>query len=117
MKNQLNTAILRMSKRVIYSLLAFNFFLALFLRYKGSIGIANGTPDSWDYYLQINQIVKEGQISWIFHPLSYYGMYEPYMEVGIEECLHIEFEFNQNSFHLKDVILGKVNFNLVRIKI
>ena len=39
------------------------------------------------------------------------------MEVGIEECLHIEFEFTKNSFHLKDCILGKVSFNLVRIKI
>ena len=39
------------------------------------------------------------------------------MEVGIEECLHIEFEFNQSIFHLKDCILGKVFFNLVRIKI
>lgn len=39
------------------------------------------------------------------------------MEVGIEECLHIEFEFEKNSFHLKDCIVGKVSFNLVRIKI
>jgi vacuolar protein sorting-associated protein 26 len=39
------------------------------------------------------------------------------MEVGIEECLHIEFEFNYSKFHLKDCILGKVFFNLVRIKI
>jgi vacuolar protein sorting-associated protein 26 len=39
------------------------------------------------------------------------------MEVGIEECLHIEFEFTNSKFHLKDCILGKVNFNLVRIKI
>ena len=39
------------------------------------------------------------------------------MEVGIEECLHIEFEFNSSKFHLKDCILGKVFFNLVRIKI
>lgn len=39
------------------------------------------------------------------------------MEVGIEECLHIEFEFSHSRFHLKDCILGKVSFNLVRIKI
>ena len=39
------------------------------------------------------------------------------MEVGIEECLHIEFEFNQQKYHLRDCILGKVSFNLVRIKI
>ena len=39
------------------------------------------------------------------------------MEVGIEECLHIEFEFTRSKFHLKDCIVGLVRFNLVRIKI
>ena len=39
------------------------------------------------------------------------------MEVGIEDCLHIEFEFDKNKYHLRDVILGKVHFRLVRIKI
>ena len=39
------------------------------------------------------------------------------MEVGIEDCLHIEFEFTNSKVHLKDCILGKVNFNLVRIKL
>ncbi|KAL0824646.1 hypothetical protein Bca101_048323 [Brassica carinata] len=39
------------------------------------------------------------------------------MEVGIEDCLHIEFEYNKSKYHLKDVILGKVYFLLVRIKI
>lgn len=39
------------------------------------------------------------------------------MEVGIEECLHIEFEFTRSRFHLKDCIMGIVRFNLVRIKI
>jgi vacuolar protein sorting-associated protein 26 len=39
------------------------------------------------------------------------------MEVGIEDCLHIEFEFVSSKFHLKDCILGKINFNLVRIKL
>lgn len=39
------------------------------------------------------------------------------MEVGIEECLHIEFEYDKNSYHLKDVINGRINFLLVRIKI
>lgn len=39
------------------------------------------------------------------------------MEVGIEDCLHIEFEFDKQKYHLKDVILGKIYFLLVRIKI
>ena len=39
------------------------------------------------------------------------------MEVGIEDCLHIEFEFTKSVYTMKDCILGKVFFNLVRIKI
>ena len=55
------------------------------------------------------------------------------MEVGIEESLHIEFEYNRSKYHLKDVIVGarpnphspahslagagKIYFLLVRIKI
>jgi len=39
------------------------------------------------------------------------------MEVGIEDCLHIEFEYNKSRYHLKDVIVGKIYFLLVRIKI
>ncbi|KAH0859357.1 hypothetical protein HID58_087618 [Brassica napus] len=42
---------------------------------------------------------------------------EIHMEVGIEDCLHIEFEYNKSKYHLKDVILGKIYFLLVRIKI
>mmetsp|Transcript_105231 Transcript_105231/g.226912 ORF Transcript_105231/g.226912 Transcript_105231/m.226912 type:complete len:304 (-) Transcript_105231:154-1065(-) len=39
------------------------------------------------------------------------------MEVGIEDCLHIEFEYDKQKYHLKDVVLGKIYFLLVRIKI
>jgi len=39
------------------------------------------------------------------------------MEVGIEECLHIEFEYQSSKYTLKDVVTGNVFFNLVRIKI
>ena len=39
------------------------------------------------------------------------------MEVGIEECLHIEFEYDRKHYHLRDVIQGKIHFLLVRIKI
>uniref|UniRef100_A0A1I8BZP7 Vacuolar protein sorting-associated protein 26 n=1 Tax=Meloidogyne hapla TaxID=6305 RepID=A0A1I8BZP7_MELHA len=34
------------------------------------------------------------------------------MEVGIEDCLHIEFEYNKSRYHLKDVIVGKIYFLL-----
>jgi len=39
------------------------------------------------------------------------------MEVGIEDCLHIEFEYERSKYHLKDCVIGKVYFLLVRIKI
>ena len=43
--------------------------------------------------------------------------YKICFQVGIEECLHIEFEYNKSKYHLKDVIVGKIYFLLVRIKI
>ena len=39
------------------------------------------------------------------------------MEVGIEDCLHIEFSYNKTHYHLKDCLEGKVSFQLVKIKI
>lgn len=39
------------------------------------------------------------------------------MEVGIEDCLHIEFEYARCKYHLTDVVIGKIYFLLVRIKI
>jgi vacuolar protein sorting-associated protein 26 len=39
------------------------------------------------------------------------------MEVGIEDCLHIEFEYDRRVYHLTDTIRGKIHFLLVRIKI
>jgi|Transcript_12631 vacuolar protein sorting-associated protein 26 len=39
------------------------------------------------------------------------------MEVGIEDCLHIEFEYAKGKYHLRDVVVGKIFFLLVRIKI
>ena len=39
------------------------------------------------------------------------------MEVGIEDCLHIEFEYGKDTYHLEDVVIGRINFMLVRIKL
>ncbi|KAG2493560.1 hypothetical protein HYH03_008374 [Edaphochlamys debaryana] len=39
------------------------------------------------------------------------------MEVGIEDCLHIEFEYDKAKYHLRDVVVGKIFFLLVRIKL
>ena len=35
------------------------------------------------------------------------------MEVGIEDCLHIEFEYNKSQYHLRDCVVGKIYFLLV----
>ncbi|XP_055899556.1 vacuolar protein sorting-associated protein 26B-like isoform X4 [Biomphalaria glabrata] len=66
---------------------------------------------------RISDTVKEQDI--IVHTLSQYPEMNSSikMEVGIEDCLHIEFEYNKSKYHLKDVIVGKIYFLLVRIKI
>ncbi|GLH07960.1 Vacuolar protein sorting-associated protein 26 [Gryllus bimaculatus] len=66
---------------------------------------------------RLSDIVKEMDI--VVHTLSSYPDMNNSikMEVGIEDCLHIEFEYNKSKYHLKDVIVGKIYFLLVRIKI
>nr|ODN92886.1 vacuolar protein sorting 26 [Cryptococcus depauperatus CBS 7855] len=71
------------------------------------------------YYLRVsmNRAVKEREVwvhSYRMPPEANVGIK---MEVGIEDCLHIEFEYNKAKYHLKDVIVGKIYFLLVRIKI
>jgi hypothetical protein len=39
------------------------------------------------------------------------------MEVGIEDCLHIEFEYDRARYGLKDVVVGRIHFLLVRIRL
>lgn len=39
------------------------------------------------------------------------------MEVGIEDCLHIEFEYDKATYDAKGVVVGRVYFFLVRIRI
>lgn len=65
----------------------------------------------------VSDIVKERDIA--VHTLSHYPELNNSikMEVGIEDCLHIEFEYNKSKYHLRDVIVGKIYFLLVRIKI
>ncbi|XP_049955782.1 vacuolar protein sorting-associated protein 26B-like [Schistocerca serialis cubense] len=66
---------------------------------------------------RLSDIIKEMDI--VVHTLSCYPEMNNSikMEVGIEDCLHIEFEYNKSKYHLKDVIVGKIYFLLVRIKI
>lgn len=66
---------------------------------------------------RLTDIIREVDIA--VHTLSSYpDTNSPIkMEVGIEDCLHIEFEYNKSKYHLRDVIVGKIYFLLVRIKI
>lgn len=85
--------------------------------------VYNGSNVRLRYFLRativrrLSDIVKEVDIA--VHTLcSYPDTNIPIkMEVGIEDCLHIEFEYNKSKYHLKDVIVGKIYFLLVRIKI
>lgn len=82
-----------------------------------------GTNVKLRYFLRVvvvrrlSDIVREMDI--IVHTLSSYPDVNKSikMEVGIEDCLHIEFEYNRSKYHLRDVIVGKIYFFLVRIKI
>ena len=85
---------------------------------------------------RLSDVVKEKDI-WVHSykmPTTSESNNSIKMEVGIEDCLHIEFEYNKSKYaytpllrlthrlssgryHLKDVIVGKIYFLLVRIKI
>lgn len=39
------------------------------------------------------------------------------VEVGIEDCLHIEFQYDKEKYHLSDVIMGNIHFVVAKIKI
>jgi vacuolar protein sorting-associated protein 26 len=39
------------------------------------------------------------------------------LEVGIEDCLHIEFEYSRTRYHLGDVVTGRIEFMELGIKL
>lgn len=77
------------------------YFIRFFLETKKSLSNVVSETDlwihRWEPVPEINNTIK--------------------MEVGIEDCLHIEFEYDKSKYHLKDVIIGKIFFLLVKIKI
>lgn len=83
----------------------------------------NGVNVKLRYFLRLtvikrfSNITKEEDI--FVHTLSAYPESNSSikMEVGIEDCLHIEFEYNKSKYHLRDAIIGKIYFLLVRIKV
>lgn len=98
------------AKESIYSfLMCFAFFVRLIFRYFLRFTVLRGgfsanyvtETDIWVYNVgtapEINTGIK--------------------MEVGIEDFLHIEFEYNKSKYNLKDAIVGKVYFLLIRIPV
>ncbi|VDO03842.1 unnamed protein product [Rodentolepis nana] len=75
------------------------------------------------YFLRVTVVKRfmdlTKELDFLVH--SFYKPQQPdtniQMEVGIEESLHIEFEYNKSCYHLEDVIVGKIYFQLVRVKI
>jgi len=39
------------------------------------------------------------------------------MEIGIEDCLHLQLRYEKSNYYFKDAIIGKIFFELVRINI
>jgi vacuolar protein sorting-associated protein 26 len=92
------------------------------LRYFLKVTVTRGSYNSYsreiDFAVEVPQSPDTPSSAAMSHLVNNAAMSNPIkMEVGIEECLHIEFEYDRNKYHLKDVILGKIYFLLVRIKI
>jgi len=81
-----------------------NVRLRYFLRVKVARSYSSNITKTLDFAVQNLQTEPE-----LNHSIK--------MEVGIEDCLHIEFEYNKSKYSLSDVVIGKIYFLLVRIKI
>lgn len=83
----------------------------------------NGINISLNYYLRVvvirslTNITKQSELWVRRYSISPEVNNNIKMEVGIEDCLHIEFEYNKSKYHLKDVIIGKIYFLMVRLNI
>jgi hypothetical protein len=64
-----------------------------FVRVTVTRGLASTVTTEKDLWVQNYQVNPD-----VNNPIK--------MEVGIEDCLHIEFEYNRSKYHLKDVIIG-----------
>eukprot|EP01064_Diplonema_japonicum_P033370 TRINITY_DN6547_c1_g2_i1.p1 TRINITY_DN6547_c1_g2~~TRINITY_DN6547_c1_g2_i1.p1 ORF type:complete len:323 (+),score=30.18 TRINITY_DN6547_c1_g2_i1:61-1029(+) len=84
----------------------------------------NGITSQVRYFLRVTikrpytpDIVEEQEI-WVQNPQATASTASGIkMEVGLKDALHIEFEYNRRNYHLQDVVLGKIFFLLVKIRI
>ena len=81
-----------------------NVRLRYFVRVTVTRGYASSLIREQEFIVQVSQPAPETNT-----PVK--------MEVGIEDCLHIEFEYSKAKYHLRDAIIGKIFFLLVRVKI
>ncbi|EFN56736.1 hypothetical protein CHLNCDRAFT_30650 [Chlorella variabilis] len=66
----------------------------------------------------MGQSVVKDHAFWVRNPQPTPAAGPPIkMEVGIEDCLHIEFEYERGAYHMQDTVLGRIHFLLVRIKL
>lgn len=83
----------------------------------------NGINVKLRYYVRVTvfrrmaDVVRDKDI-WVYnYKVPPEGVSSIKMDVGIEDCLHIEFEYSKSKYFLKDVIVGRIYFLLVRLKI
>eukprot|EP01063_Lacrimia_lanifica_P007243 TRINITY_DN1459_c0_g6_i1.p1 TRINITY_DN1459_c0_g6~~TRINITY_DN1459_c0_g6_i1.p1 ORF type:complete len:319 (+),score=139.70 TRINITY_DN1459_c0_g6_i1:76-1032(+) len=63
------------------------------------------------------EVVEEHPV-WVVNPQPVSSYNQPIkMEVGLDKRLHIEFEYNKRNYHLQDVVLGKIYFLVVKLRI
>jgi len=84
----------------------------------------NGLNVRLRYFLRFSMVrslaadVMQEQDLWVINYGEPSGPnYSVRMEVGIEDCLHIEFEYERTMYQLQDTILGRIYFRLVRLNI
>eukprot|EP00756_Hemistasia_phaeocysticola_P023441 Hpha_TRINITY_DN15892_c0_g7::TRINITY_DN15892_c0_g7_i1::g.187293::m.187293/K18466/VPS26; vacuolar protein sorting-associated protein 26 len=58
-------------------------------------------------------VIEEEEI-WVENPSSPGSSGPMRAEVGVENCLHIEFEFDKRAYHLRDTVHGVINFHMVQ---
>lgn len=62
-------------------------------------------------------LVEEKEVWIIRKEKEPQSMHPIRMEVGVEECLQIEFKFDKDTYTLHDMITGNIHFILARIRI
>ncbi|KAH3900578.1 retromer subunit PEP8 SCDLUD_003570 [Saccharomycodes ludwigii] len=83
-----------------------------------------GTNVEVMYYLKVTVLRKAADLVkikrfWVqlYESMENYEIKPIRLDIGIENCLHIEFEYSKQHYTLSDVIVGRIYFLLTRLKI